>query len=252
MSEETLQNEEIQEEVLITEEAVETTESETVEPVVEEHKQSRNQNAKQRLQRKLRESEQRESQLAENYADLSAKVDKLINPPAERPNRVEFESEEEYEDALFDWRTPATAPVEQPIAPQATQQPYVDEAVEENWETQQGNAEDKYSDFQEVLNNQNAHYSPIMADAIKGSSEGGEIAYYLGKNLNEINRINKLNPVDQIRAIDKLGNQFKSTTTNAPTPIAPVKNGDSPSKDVSNMSTEEYRDYRRAQMAGRR
>ena len=231
MSEESLQNEQLEEDV-VTEEAVETTESVeeiTPEEVIEDKHQSRNQNAKQRLKRKLREEADKNTQLTSDLTALKEQVDGLINPPAQRPSRVEFETEEDYEDALYDYRKPA--PVEQPVAqPQQHSQPQVDYEAEEKWEAQVDATEDKYDDFQEVINNPEVPITTPMADAIKSAESGDEVAYFLGKNPAEADKIARMSPVMQIRAIDKLSNEFKPKTTTAPDPINPIDSADSNNK----------------------
>ena len=251
MSEDTLQNEDLEEEVIETEEAVaeevaESSDEETSEQSSEETTQSRNQNAKQRLKRKLRESEAEKSQLAQKLTALEQKVESVINPPPQRPSRVEFETEEDYEDALFDWRAnpQSHAPAQHNVPPQPVSNQTVDYEIEDNWEAQIDKAEDKYNDFHEVVNNPNIPISGPMADAIKSADKGGEIAYFLGKNPAEADKIARMSPVMQIRAIDQLGNKFQSTTTTkAPDPIVPSKGGDVPMKDIDKMSMSEYAAY---------
>ena len=242
-----------------TEEGVETTEGEEEKP-----KLSRTQNAKQRLRRKLIESEAEKQQLLERtrqqeerLATLEEKIQGVINPPPTRPNRVDFETEEDYEDSLFEWRD-TTKSQSQPVKPEPAQKPTdnplnIAPDVRKNWDDQMEVASDKYDDFEDVLFSiPKEAMSDPMTLAIMESDTAGEIAYFLGNNPDEAARIAKLGMVSQVKEIDKLGNRFKSKATNAPEPVTPVKGADSPVKDISKMSPTEYRDYRRAQMAKRR
>ena len=242
----------------LNEETVETGEVEQTEET-EEQKQSRSQNAKQRLRRKLREEQEKNDRIAqqlkeqqERFDALESKLQGVINPPAPRPTRVDFDTEEEYEDALYDWRNPKTSIPEQkteskPVTEQRNDP--VPPKVRENWNAQMDSISDKYDDFDEVISNPSVRITESMTLAIMESDKGGEIAYFLGKNPNEAARIADLPLLSQVREIDKLGNRFKSTKSNAPDPINPVKGSDSAIKDISKMTPDEYRAYRLKQMA---
>lgn len=214
---------------------------------------SRNQNAKARLRRKLGEAEQRNQQMVdlltkqdEKFTALETKLDSVINPPAARPDRVDFETEEDYEDALYDWRAPVKAeqkagsiskelPAQKDFAP-------VD--VRENWLDQVELAKDKYSDFdKKVASIPHENMTDVMTMSVMESDRAGEIAYFLGGNLPEAERISKLSLAGQVREIEKLGNKFQSNTSSAPTPIVPTTGADAPKTDISKMSMKEYAAY---------
>lgn len=214
---------------------------------------SRNQNAKARLKRKLGEAEHRNQQMAdllakqdEKFTTLETKLDSVINPPAARPDRVDFETEEDYEDALYDWRQPVTA--ETKIDPThqrpVEQNDFAPADVRENWLDQIALAKDKHDDFDEKLaaipqNNM----TDVMTLSIMESNQAGEIAYFLGSNLPEAERISKMSLAGQIRELDKLGNKFQSNTSSAPAPIVPTTGEDLPLTDLSKMSMKEYAAY---------
>jgi hypothetical protein len=255
-------NDETEQSVEVEEVEVETTESSTeieetqVESEVEsqeeeqeEKKPSRNYNAKQRLRRKLQESEQEKIALLDKLNSLEEKIEGVINPPAPRPSRVDFETEEDYEDSLFEWRDnqrnqkPVT---QEPV--QQTPQPALDVAPEvlENWEAQRYDVmPEKYEDFEDKLRSiPRESMTDPMTIAIMESKHAGEIAYFLGTNHAEAQRISGLSVAAQIREIDKLGDKFIKPITNAPTPITPPKGGDAPIKDPKDMSMKEYAEYR--------
>lgn len=75
--------------------------------------------------------------------------------------------------------------------------------VEQTWtERQQTFAKDK-PDYDQVVHD-HLPISPPMAEAIKTSELGPEIAYHLGKNPDEARRIAGLNPLAAIREIGRL------------------------------------------------
>lgn len=204
----------------------------------DEPKQSKSQNAKQRLKRRLREEvrdkEALQKQLEESnkrLGDLEAKVDPLLNPAPPRPDRVDFDSEEAYEDSLFEWRD-NTKSVKQEVTqetPQETQEyrPTSDQQeVIDNWTDNCEDAIDKYNDFQEaVLDNNSLPITPMMRDAIMESDVGTDIAYHLSKNVALAGRIAKSSLVGQVREINELAKKFTKSTTNAPAPIETVGKG---------------------------
>lgn len=249
MNEETEQSEDL-EQVEIIEEATEEVdvESEQTEETPEE-KPSRTQNAKQRLRRKLREAEARNTEYQERLDALESKLDGVINPPKQRPNRVDFDTEEEYEDSLFEWRDTKAQSTPKP-EPKPTPTLDVAPDVRKHWLNQIDEAADKYEDFEDVLFSiPKESMTDPMTLAIMESDHGGDIAYFLGNNPKEAERISKLTIPKQVIEIDKLGNKFNKPTTSAPDPIKPPKGTDSPVKDLEKMSPEEYRDYRRKRMA---
>lgn len=267
---ETLQDVEVEEvEVETTEESTEEldagqetedssdTESETENGDEEEHKPSRTQNAKQRLRRKLSEAQaevERLRQIADKVTTLESKLESVINPPKARPSRVDFETEEDYEDSLFEWRDSQRnqKPVVQEQSAVKSDVKPLDVAPEvlENWQSKMEQASDKYDDFEDVIVAiPPASMTDPMTIAIMESDKAGEIAYFLGKNLKEAARIAGLSIASQVKEITKLESKFSKKPTSAPSPISPAKGTDSRVKDVSKMTPEEYRDYRRAQMA---
>jgi len=233
--------------------AIDETENSDNDNEQEPKTKSRNQNSKARLRRKLNESEQRNQQIAdqlvkqsEQFTALETKLDSVINPPAMRPDRIDFDTEEDYEDALYDWRQPvkkepiANAPTQESAPPQR----YVPEDIRENWLDQIDLAKEKYNDFDKKLKSIPAeNMTDAMTMAIMESNDAGEIAYFLGNNLPEAQRIAQLSFSAQVREIDKLGNKFQSETSKAPAPIVPTTGSDAPPGDISKMSMKDYAAY---------
>ena len=86
---------------------------------------------------------------------------------------------------------------------------------------------DKYDDFEQVVKNPNLPISDAMAEAIKASEVGPDVAYYLGTNIKEAARIAKLSPLLQAKEIGKIEGKLADNptikkTTSAPAPISPV------------------------------
>lgn len=86
----------------------------------------------------------------------------------------------------------------------------------------------KYEDFEQVAYNPNLPITNVMAETIQASDIGPDLAYYLGANPKEADRISRLSPYLQAKEIGRL--EVKLTTepmtkkvSNAPEPISPNK-----------------------------
>lgn len=122
--------------------------------------------------------------------------------------------------------------------------------------------EDEFSkaapDYQEIID-ENSDYmvSAGLKEAVLASEHGPEIIYTLFKNKTELNRINSLNLVQQVLEIGKLEAKLSKseqkpevkTKTAAPPPPKPVgtRSPGKVVKDPSDMSPDEYLEYRRKQ-----
>jgi len=216
--------------------------------------QSKSANAKARLRRKLAESEAEKARLAEDtqklhekLATLESKLETVVNPPPQRPSRVDFESEEQYEDALLDWKIGAPKQeIRQEVSPQVPQAPRLPDDVLENWKDKCFEASEKYSDFNQVaFRTDGLNITTTMSDAIVESDTGAEVAYFLGKNPVEADKIARLTTVQQVHEIEKLAKKFTNSITKAPEPIEVAKGTDNlTGKDPSKMSPDEYRQWR--------
>lgn len=112
-----------------------------------------------------------------------------------------------------------------------------------NW---QKSGASKYRDWQEVFH-PHLPVSDAMARTLLEIDQGHDIAYYLGKNPSEAQRIYNLPPHRQAYELGKIEARLsgppQKTTTKAPTPTSPVGGKEVPTKSLENMSTEEYIAY---------
>lgn len=139
---------------------------------------------------------------------------------SETPKRDAFKSDEEYLEALVDFRA------DQKLADREQQkrQRTIDSTFEEREET----IREKYSDYDRLVRlNDDLKITPLMGEAIKESEIGPEIAYHLGKNPKEAERIASLSPLAQAREIGKIEaklveNPPVKKVTSAPDPIKTV------------------------------
>jgi len=170
--------------------------------------------------------------------------------PTELPSPDQFQSPADYAEFI---RAEADKLVQQREA--AKQQSQVLESYQEREEQ----ARDKYDDFEQVAYNPNLPITNVMAETIQHSEIGPDLAYYLGSNPKDAERISRLSPYLQAKEIGKIeaklaDNPPVKKTTSAPAPISPVKarsNG-APSHDTTDprstktMSTSEWIEAERA------
>lgn len=143
------------------------------------------------------------------------------NKAITREVKVEnFETHEEYVDALAEQKA------DKLLADREARKEQ--KAISETYAEKEENAREKYADFAEVVHNPKLSITQTMADAIRSSDNGPEIAYFLGNNPNESKRISQLPPLNQAREIGKLENKLTvapvtvKKVSNAPAPISPV------------------------------
>jgi hypothetical protein len=100
-------------------------------------------------------------------------------------------------------------------------------AVLESYHDLEEEARTKYSDFEQVAYNPKLPITNVMAETIQSSDIGPELAYYLGSNPKEADRISRMTPLVQAKEIGKIEAKLASDppvkrTTSAPAPISPV------------------------------
>jgi hypothetical protein len=165
--------------------------------------------------------------------------------PVDIPPIEQFASPDEYAEVL------AERKAEELLArrEQARQQSETLEAYHDREEE----ARTKYDDFEQVAYNSKLPITDAMAQTIQASEVGPDMAYYLGSNPKEADRISRLTPLAQAKELGKIeaklaDNPPVKKTSSAPAPIAPVTARSSGSsvvdttdpRSIKNMSTSEW------------
>ena len=205
--------------------------------------------------RLAREQRKWEREQAQRAASLQSAA------PAEVPPLEQFSTPEAYAEAL------ATRKAEELLA-QREQQRQQAELIESYHEREE-EARSKYEDFEQVAYNPNLKITQVMAQTIQASEIGPDVAYYLGVNPKEADRISRLPPFLQAKEIGKVEAKLATNppvvkTSSAPAPIAPVtprgvtagKYDTLDPRSVKTMSTSEWieaeRERQRKQWAAKR
>jgi hypothetical protein len=139
--------------------------------------------------------------------------------PKELPPVDQFESPEAYAEAL------AMKRAEEMLQQRDLQKQKA--AIEDSYAEREEEVRNKYDDFDQVAYNPQLRVTDVMAETIKSSDMGPDLAYWLGSNPKEADRISRLSPLLQAREIGKIeaklaDNPPQKKTSSAPDPIRPV------------------------------
>ena len=144
-----------------------------------------------------------------------------VNPamPTEAPNPDYFDTPEAYAEALAERRA-------QELLQQREYQRQQREVLDAYHEREE-DARTKYDDFEQVAYNPRLPVSETMAQTIQASEIGPDIAYYLGSNPKEADRIFRMTALMQAKEIGKIESRLSDNppvkkSTSAPPPITPV------------------------------
>ena len=172
-------------------------------------------------------------------------AEKQLKAPVEIPPIEQFNSPDEYADAL------AERKAEELLA--RREQARMQSEIIESYHDKEEDARNKYDDFEQVAYNPKLPITDAMAQTIQASEVGPDMAYYLGSNPKEAERISRLAPLQQAKELGKIeaklaDNPVVKKTSSAPAPIAPItaRSSGSPATDttdpraIKSMTTSEW------------
>ena len=143
-----------------------------------------------------------------------------------KPSRGQFSSEDDYIEALTDWK--ADAAVAKREYQQREAQLMAEQAdVANQWEKRQQTAIASITDYAEVVGTSEIQIPPYVHQAMLESEQGPEIAYYLALHPEEAKRIAAMKPLAAIRRITDLERDLMDTADDKP---ATKTTSDSPKK----------------------
>lgn len=203
-------------------------------------------------QRKIKKLEQQNETLMEllrkggDTASPQQTAPQEDKPPAKptRPKQEHFNDWDKYQAALDKYEDDRDKYHEENLAYQLRkaeaqrQQKSEQQSVADSFATQVAEAKQQYADFDQVAFNPDVPMSAPMMDAIVTSEFAAHIAYELGKNPDEAERISKLQPIVAVREIGKIEARIAAKTsaadekeekepqaapTRAPRPPSPVR-----------------------------
>lgn len=147
--------------------------------------------------------------------------ERVVTTPvvAADPRPEQFDSTESYADAL------AMKKAEQLLYERDVQRQQTE--VLGAYHDREEEARNKYDDFEQVAYNPSLKITTVMAQTIQSSDIGPDVAYYLGANPKEADRISRLAPYVQAKEIGRIEAKLASEpmvkkTSSAPPPFTPV------------------------------
>ena len=191
-------------------------------------------------------------ELKNKLAKSEARVTRMLS--GEAPNRDDYSSNQDFLKALDEG---VTVKKVEPVS--ASDRDY--EETQERVMAAFEDAEEKYDDFKDVVFNDSTAFSKMIIVALDETENPGEVAYYLAKNVDEIEKISKLKPAGVIRAIMKIEDQLvedgkppPKKQTEAPKPLENVLSGNrstTPATELEDQSFNEFSKTRTAQKEAR-
>lgn len=220
--------------------AGDTSMQEAATPAVEDNsgQPERESRAKERIQELVRRAKE-----AEGRAETAEKqLQQYQSEPLKEPH--EYESDSDYQRALI--REELRHAERERL--QREQKAAAENAQHERinaYEARANEARAKIPDFDQVAHSQHVPYSNAMIQLVQESDLGPEIAYHLGKNPYEADRIASLSPLSAAREIGRLESKFAQTArpkvSNAPPPVKTISGtGAIEQKKLEDMNLDEF------------
>jgi hypothetical protein len=138
--------------------------------------------------------------------------------PTEVPSADQFDSPQAYAEFI-------RAEAEKLVTHREAQKQQAE--IAEAYHDREDEARGKYDDFDQVAYNPKLPITDAMAETIRASEIGPELAYHLGSNPKEAERISKLSPFLQAKEIGRIEAKLAAEppvkkTSSVPEPIRPV------------------------------
>lgn len=211
-------------------------------------------------QRKLAEEEA--ARAKREVEELRAKLEsQSVKPeptqPGDKPQRIKFASDDEYIEALADWKA-KQAIAEREKAQAEAQAKAEFETIERAWTKQCEAAKAELDDFEDAISESEVVISDVVAAALKESEYGAKLMYFLAKHPDEARQMNRLRPIAAVKHLAKLEAELMAPgetdkpkpveRSKAPEPISPVKQ----SPDTGRRANETFEEYRARRQAERK
>lgn len=209
---------------------------------------------------KAERAERERDEMRARLEAMSAQAAPVKEEP--RPDRSKFESDEEYIEAVAEWKA------DQRLAKREREQAEARAAAEraqvaKNWQKAQQRARAEIDDYDDVIKASDVQLPGHLHEAILESEVGPHLAYYFAKHPSEAKRFAAMSPTTAIRQLGKLEDKLieddgEATPpakaapspavekSKAPPPITPVKDGRAADPGPAN-SFDEYRARRLAE-----
>jgi len=197
-----------------------------------------------RAERRIARLTARNAELAEKleseqkrFDQIEARLDSMTQPKA-RPQRDDFESDEDYEDALVDHRLEMKQ--SKPTQPEDPRPGAVDQALVDRFQGFIDETDKTVPGFADMVTK--AHFpltDHALNDIIEMGEDGADVFTNLNTNPTEAMRISRLSPREQTIELEKIADSL-DVKSSAPDPITPVTGNDQPTVDENKLSDEAW------------
>jgi hypothetical protein len=171
------------------------------------------------------------------------------------PKYEDYDSEEAYIDALTDYKVQARlqqAETERERRERERQERQEQQKTQKALQTKLAEGAQKYDDFEDVVYDDSVPINQHMVEALADSDYAADIAYHLGSNPKEAQRIAQMTATKAAREIGRLESRFarpqqqQTQQTKAPEPTKRIRGGgDTAKKDPEKMTVDEWMEARR-------
>lgn len=217
------------------------------------------------------------TRLEAELADLRARMEANQAMPAPKdpdpkPQRNQFVSDEDYQEALTDWKVDQKLAEQQREQQQARTEAF-QQQLADNWSARLELAKAELTDFDEVVGKSDIDMPNHLYVAIVESDMGPQLAYYLAQNPSEARLLKGMSQTSALRMLGKLEEQLAKASekpkeqpatgaekkpgtqvekSKAPPPIEPLTGASGPvEKPTEQMTYAEYKAHRQAQIKAR-
>lgn len=183
-------------------------------------------NKRREAEAKAEASEARARELEQRLARLEA-ANNTSTEQLARPNRTQYTTEDDYIDAVADWKLKSQRQQEQQQRINVETQ-----EIEAVFLSRLHKTRAEIDDFDDIVGNASVNVPDFLIMAIKESDQGPLLTYYLAKNQDEARRIAAMRPVRAIKALADLERELAAESEpsskpepkkRAPEPITPVR-----------------------------
>mgnify|MGYP001293251892 CR=1 FL=1 len=214
------------------------------------------------------------TELTETWRTSQAGLERP-GPAAVKPKLEDYDSEEEYLEAVTDWkiaglRTELETKAHTDAA--AAVRAREEQTIAQQYLDREAPVRQAHPDYDEVITTSTAEVSEEMQDAMLRSEVGPAIAYHLGKHPDEAARLMALTVGGMLKEMGRLEERLSGGAgssgaapsgiaaraaavpgvTRAPRPIVPATQGAvRATKTVDDMTLAEYKEWRKQQGIGR-
>lgn len=220
-----------------------------------------------RFQRRV---ERATAELRRQNEDLRARLEVLEGggeeeQPDQRPQREQFESDEDFQDALVEWRVAQQLAAREAQQAEEAQNSLFQQTLS-NYRSQVEQFQDEHEDWDETVRQDLPMHTGVQL-AIMEMPNAPEVLYYMGKHPDYTKKLAEMSPLGAVMEVGRLSDKLSAgrskgqspaangssgQTKPSPRPVQPVRTGTvAPVTSLQAAESRDYKAFKRAQREGR-